>query len=138
MQISEVSRAFKSQNDTASGIMGREFRSVNQTLLETFFTPLKLATGKWVRGGHWWHAYSFGHQHALSGDSAVSAYSNQEANTFIVYYEDVDHLFDCTANNLPDLRPLKNDIYVFPHDMAWLYSMTHEHGLGPYFDESTA
>ena len=122
----------------ATVILGRDFRATNQQMLKAFFTQAKQATGKWVHGGYRWHAYSLGHQEALKGEAAASTYTEQDATHFFVLYEDADFLFNCTAASLPDLRPLKNDIYIFPHSIAWLYSMTHERGYGPYFATSGA
>ena len=52
-------------------IEGRDFRDVNQRLLNTFFMPTKTATGKWVYRGFRWHSYSYGHQEVDSGKPAV-------------------------------------------------------------------
>jgi hypothetical protein len=36
---------------------------------------------------------------------------------------------------LPDFRPLCDDVYVWPDDLAWTMAFTHEEasGLGPYY-----
>ena len=117
-------------------IEGRDFRGVNQRLLESFFMPTKAVTGKWVHLGFHWHSYSYGHQTAESGDSALTAYYQQALAEFYVYHECFDGLLKCTSNAWPDISSFRDDIYVFPCDFQWLFTTTHEQGYGPYFAEA--
>jgi len=120
---------------TATPVVGADFRRVNQQLLECFFPNVKLATGKWVYNNFRWHAYTFNHETAISGVAAFDQYRQQPMLPFYIYNEFDDDLFDCAAPTWPDVRAFNNDIYVFPHTMAWLFTATHEMsiGLGPFF-----
>ena len=67
--IDDFIAVLRSQHGTtASPVTGAEFRRVNQLLLERFFANVKRETGNWVRDGFRWHAYSFNHEMAISGD----------------------------------------------------------------------
>ena len=117
-------------------IEGRDFRTVNQRLLKSFFSPTKTATGKWVYRGFRWHSYSYGHQEVDSGDSAIAAYYRQSLMPFYVYHECFDELLKCTSDAWPDICSFGDDIYVFPCDFLWLFTTTHERGYGPYFTDA--
>ena len=119
----------------ATPVIGADFRHINQRLLESFFPNVKRATGKWVYDDYRWHAYSFNYEIAISGDAAFNRYAEQGIQPFYIYQEFDDSLLDCTAAVWPDIRTFDNDIYVFPHDLTWLFSTTHEMsiGLGPFF-----
>ena len=112
---------------------GRDFRDVNQQLLETFFVPTKAATGKWVYLGFRWHSYSYDHQQVDSGKSAIAAYFRQTLMPFYIYNEYHDELLKCTSEAWPDVCSFGDDIYVFPCDFRWLFTTTHERRYGPYF-----
>lgn len=114
-------------------IEGRDFRDVNQRLLNTFFMPTKTATGKWVYRGFRWHSYSYGHQEVDSGKPAVAAYYRQPIVPFFIYHECYDEMLKCTADAWPDICSFRDDIYVFSSDFQWLFTTTHERGYGPYF-----
>jgi len=114
-------------------IEGRDFRDVNQRLLNTFFMPTKTATGKWVHRGIRWHSYSYGHQQVDSGDSAINAYYQQPLAEFYLYHECFDELLKCTSEEWPNICSFHDDIYLFPCDFQWLFTTTHERGYGPYF-----
>ena len=130
-QIQELAQ-FKA---TAEPVGDAQMRAIHQQLLEQFFPRVKAATGKWVHGRYRWHAYSFEFEEALSGEAALDAYHNQEVSPFYAYFEFEDVLLACQAESYPDLRPLENDIYIFPQSLGWLFITTHENsvGLGPYF-----
>lgn len=120
---------------TAKPIVGADFRSINQKLLESFFPNVKRETGNWVYNKFRWHGYTFKHEPAISGEAAFDKYVQQPVAAFYVYHEFGDSLFDCSASQWPDVRVFGNDIYVCPHDMSWLFSTTHEvsMGIGPFF-----
>jgi hypothetical protein len=124
----------------AIAVDGATFRDINQRLLERFFPNVKKTTGKWVYSDYRWHGYTFNHETALSGDAAFECYREQTVAPFYIYHEFDDSLFDCMASAWPDVRAYDNDIYVFPHDMAWLFTTTHEMsiGLGPFFASPSA
>ena len=119
----------------ATPVVGADFRRINQQLLERFFPNVKQATGNWVHDDYRWHAYTFNYETALSGDAAFNRYLEQSAQQFYIYHEFDDLLFDCVALAWPDIREFDTDIYLFPHDFAWLFATTHEMsiGLGPFF-----
>jgi len=127
-------------NTTATPVVGSTFQRINQQLLETFFRNVKQATGKWVYHGYRWHAYTFNHETALSGDEAFEHYREQATAPFYIFHEFDDSAFECTSPSWPDVRAFDNDIYVFPRDMAWLFITTHEMsmGLGPFFARPSA
>ena len=119
----------------AEQIVGDEFNRIGREWLERFCSQVKQNIGQWVYNGYRWHAYSFGHEEALQGGEAFDEYHAKRIQPFYAYFEFDDLLFDCTAPAWPDLRPLDNDIYVFPHSMPWTFITTHEMSLnlGPYF-----
>ncbi len=120
---------------TAKNVGFSEAQSINRTLLKKFFPNVKRATGDWVYNGYRWHAYSFKHEIAKTGDAAMENYRERHVMPFYAYFEFDDVLLDCLADQYPDIRTLDNDIYIFPHRVNWLFVTTHEAsmGLGPYF-----
>lgn len=114
------------------------FRSWNQRWLERFCPNVKRKTGSWIYRGYRWHAYSYEYESALRGTRAFNAYVARQATDFYLFFEFDDLMFHCTGPPSPDLRPLDDDVYVFPHDLAWTFVVTHEMslGLGPYFAEA--
>lgn len=116
-------------------ITGGEFRLVCLRWLEHFCPNVKRKTGRWVYNGYWWHAYSFHHESAVTGNRAFEEYQSQRIESFFIFHESDDQLFDCSALSWPDLRSIEDDVYVFPHTLTWTFLTTHEMsiGLGPYF-----
>lgn len=62
LRLTKFVSALEELGVSSTLITGRDFREVNQQLLESFFAPTKAATGKWVYQGLRWHSYSYGHQ----------------------------------------------------------------------------
>jgi len=120
---------------TTKPVVGKLFREINQCWLETFCPNLKRETGNWVYNDYRWHAYSFNHETATAGSRAFEEYQMMPMQPFYVFQESDDKLFDCCSTKWPDLRPLEDDVYVFPHTMEWTFITTHEMSidLGPYF-----
>jgi hypothetical protein len=90
-------------------------------------------TGSWIHLGYRWHAYSYAFETALDRDAARDAYLERAASSFFVYFESADLLFDCFGNASPLFDDWRDDLYVFPADLAWTMVFTHEQesGLGP-------
>ncbi|MEM7456349.1 MAG: DUF4275 family protein [Planctomycetota bacterium] len=119
----------------ASAVTGAEFRSVNSRLLGSFYANVERSTGKWVYNVYRWHAYTYRFEQAIVGPEAFERFHQQTVMPFYIYRETDDSLFDCNARSWPDVRVFEDDVYVFPHDMAWLFITTHEasRGIGPFF-----
>ncbi len=123
-------------NVDAVPVVQSELRDLARQWLESFCPNLKQQTGKWLYNGLRWHAYSFHFEEAYTGLRAWQALQAQPVEPFLLYSEQDDLMFACTAaNGWPDLRPLAQDLYLFPHSMEWTFVTTHEMtlGLGPYF-----
>lgn len=120
---------------SAKVITGRNFRKINQSWLRAFFPNVKHNTGRWVYRGYRWHAYSFNHEVAVSGEEAFGIYQAKPIAPFYLFHELNDSLYTCTTEVWPDLRTLNDDIYLFPHQLEWMFVITHEMSidLGPYF-----
>ncbi len=134
--IHDIIATLASEHATiATPVTGTNFRHISKRFLERFFPNVKQATGNWVYNDFRWHAYTFNHETALTGDGALNRYFEQSVQPFYIYHESDDLLFDCTASAWPDVRAIDNDVYVFPHALAWLFTTTHEssNGLGPFF-----
>jgi hypothetical protein len=107
---------------------------------ETFSQPVKAATGEWVHLGYHWHAFSYGYTHALSLDTARTAYRARWEGRpvtggqalVLLPLEDETLAYRCRSD-----RPLelgRDDCNVCPPDFEWTMAFTHEDGwLGPYF-----
>jgi hypothetical protein len=122
----------------ACGVIGfplpdDEREVAKQRWLETFCPNVFGKTGRWIHLGIRWHAYSYGFEHATTGELARATYLEQQARDFLLYVESHDLLFDCFGTPSPLLW--QDDLYVFPRDLAWTMVFTHEEdaGLGPYF-----
>lgn len=120
---------------TAKAIVGQKFRTVCQVWLEAFFPNVKHNTGRWVYRGYRWHAYSFNHEVAISGEKAFGDFQAKPIEPFYLFHERNENLYKCTARTWPDLRALNDDIYIFSHRLEWMFVITHEMSieLGPYF-----
>ena len=120
---------------TAVPLQGSEFRFLSRQWLEQFCPNVRRQTGKWVFHGFRWHAYSFGHESAVSGTEAFDRYTSQPLEGFLLYHESQDLMFDCDCTKWPDIRPWAADVYIFPRSLQWTFITTHEMtlGLGPYF-----
>ncbi|SHM27172.1 DUF4275 family protein [Rhizobacter sp. OV335] len=78
-----------------------------------------------------WHVFSFERYPSVSGAPAQAAYDQQQAHEYIVLSNDRDLAF--TTDQRP-VRAMLRDYQVFPPNLAWTMSFTHEDGwLGPYF-----
>ncbi|NMO20006.1 DUF4275 family protein [Pyxidicoccus fallax] len=101
-----------------------------------YASALHEATGEWKHGRHDWHVFSFGYTHGLSGSKARHAYSLERPGSLLVIPEsEALPAGRLDANLLPDLFSLNQDVHVFPPDLSWTMSFTHEMsaGIGPYF-----
>lgn len=122
-------------NVAATPVIAAEQRAICRRWLEKFCPNVKRKTRRWVYHGFRWHAYSFNHELAETGDRAFEQYQSQSIEPFYIFDERKDLLFACSALHWPDLRGLVADVYIFPQTMAWTFVTTHEMslGLGPYF-----
>jgi hypothetical protein len=112
----------------------RERNAITKRWRERFFPHVFRETGRWVHLGYHWHAYSYRFEAALNGHEALAAYAARAERKLLVYFEE-DALFDAYGEPSPDLSAWRDDVYLFPHDLAWTMVFTHEQtlGLGPYF-----
>ena len=135
MQIDFLEKLESTYGVAATEVTGSDFRTHFKRCLERFFPNVKRHTGSWVHQGLWWHAYSFQHEAALTGLAAFEQYRSMPIEPFFLFRQWDDRLFKCTASSWPDLRDLEDDLYLFPHHMAWMFLTTHEmsRGHGPYF-----
>lgn len=119
---------------SAKLIVGENFRKIHHAWMQAFFPNVKLNTGRWVYRGYRWHAYSFNHERAMSGEDAIAVYQAMPIQPFYLFHEWDNKLYECTSKTWPDLHTLNDDIYIFPHPLDWTFTITHEMsiGLGPY------
>jgi hypothetical protein len=115
-------------------VTGAERDAIIQQWQQRFFPRVFRETGEWVHRGYHWHAYTYGFEVAVKGADALAAYTARAERKLLVYFED-DALFDAYGEPSPDFSPWGQDLYVFPHDLAWTMVFTHEQeiGLGPFF-----
>jgi len=111
-----------------------ERRALIEGWRQRFFPNVFRQTGKWVHLGYHRPAYSYRMEVALKKSEALAAYAARAERKLLVYFED-DELFDAYGEPSPDLSAWGQDVYVFPHDLAWTMTFNHEQGigLGPYF-----
>ena len=111
-----------------------EARQLSQAWLSAFCPLVKETTGKWIKDGFRWHAYSFEIQPCRHGLKALDAYRSQVAEPFFVFDEPCRSAYECTASELPDFSDYSDEVYVCAHDFQWSMAFTHEQpDLGPYF-----
>lgn len=83
-----------------------------------------------------WHVFSYERYPSLSGQAALKEYEQHEAPEFWVISNERNEGFVTDA--LPTSCSLR-DWIVFPSNLAWTMTFTHEDGwLGPYFARSAA
>ena len=114
----------------------RERWEALQRWREVYAANLHATTGSWKRGDYEWHVFSFEFAEALNGHRAVEEYLAQQPHEFLVVPEDEScEAIQIAGGKLPDLRRVRDDIYVWPTDLEWTMAFTHEEsiGLGPYF-----
>jgi hypothetical protein len=103
---------------------------------EVYAATLYQKTGQWKHQEFDWHVFSFEFATALNGDQAFSAYELITPGWVFVVPEDsrLEAAF-MFALRLPDFRPLRADVTVWPASLEWTMAFTHEEslGLGPYF-----
>ena len=100
--------------------------------LHAFCPGVRRATGDAIHRGYRWHAFSYGYDLALCGESATRAYARAGRSNFRLLFED-GSIFECFGPPAVDLSG--EDCYVFSDDLGWTMAFTHEQesGLGPYF-----
>lgn len=89
-----------------------------------------------------WHVFSFEKYPSLSGQDALSCYSEQKAPSYIVLpeFQMYDGEVAFITKTLPERgrMDVTTDFYVFPKNIAWTMAFTHEEGwLGPYFAKNS-
>jgi hypothetical protein len=78
-----------------------------------------------------WHIFSSARYPSLSGNNAIAEYAKQMAPEYVVLSNDRKTSF--VTDLLPSTADM-SDWYVFPGNLAWTMTFTHEDGwLGPYF-----
>lgn len=98
---------------------------------ECFCSELKARTGKWTKGGVDWNTFALGFAPCLWDEKALNAYSGCPSDDFLVVPAgNRGGAFRCRAAQLPDLTPVRNELYVFPPGLDWTMVFTHE---GPIF-----
>lgn len=107
-----------------------------RTWREAFATRLHEKTRKWKSGDFDWHVFSFQYAPSMNGEEALTAYEAISGGRLFVVPEDsgLEAVF-LRASRLPDFRPYRGDVIVWPDTLAWTMAFTHEEslGLGPYF-----
>jgi hypothetical protein len=78
-----------------------------------------------------WHTFSFGAHPAVALGEAQAEYERSQSPEFVVLSDDRDEAL------IVDQKPQScslSDYHVFPNNLAWSMSFTHEDGgLGPFF-----
>ncbi len=102
----------------------------------TFRAPGALRRTSSYNSGFLWHTFSFELTRAETGRAALRAYDKERDESVFVIPGDefgprpsaVFVKVSCPLRFEPHL-----DYTVFPEDLAWTMSFTHEDGHGPYF-----
>jgi hypothetical protein len=103
---------------------------------EVYAIGLHAATERWKDGQYEWNAFLQPRVRVLNGGKAGVAYQAETASRILVCPEDprlpAVKMLDAL---LPDFRPESEDVLVWPEDLSWMMTFTHEEslGLGPYF-----
>ena len=120
---------------TARRLEGRAIRDFFRQWHEAFFANVKRSTRKWVYRGIHWHAYSYSIEEAICGTQAVSLFQATTIEPFYLFHETRDQVFQCVVEQWPDFQSVKEDLYIVPCSLQWMFVTTHEIslGLGPYF-----
>ena len=109
-------------------------KDVEKRWLEMFAQKVKRATGSWICEGFKWHGFSYEHEEAIDGKSALHEYQGQWAAPYFVFDEEGIWSYKCSSKKYPDFTVLGADIYVVHHNMKWTMVFTHEQPHdGPYF-----
>ena len=135
-KAAQYTEQFSSEFQTElTRIQGDSFDDINRKWLGRYCRNVKKNTGHWIYNKYRWHAYTFNHHSALEGERAFDAYVSRKMEPFCLFFEFDNLLFACVATTWPDVRPMQNDIYVFPHRMTWTFITTHESSMdiGPFF-----
>jgi hypothetical protein len=105
---------------------------------ETFASPVKQRTGRWVYRGFEWHAFSYGFCQARSGKHALSDYLAEPVDDiYVIPQEDRNVAFSCKSDRHIDFSACGIDLYVVPRDFSWTIAFTHEQpGIGPFFSRA--
>jgi len=78
-----------------------------------------------------WHVLSYQAYPSVSMREAYSQYQQQFAQSFVVLS---NHRDQAIETNVRPTSCSDSDFFVFPPNMAWTMSFTHEDGwIGPYF-----
>ncbi len=113
-----------------------EWSLVHSQWTAAFRAPKRTADNHPVTDDYLWHRFSFGVHPSLEFDPAQHEYERQavKGRWFLLSaWKAASFGYECTGP-LPNLRPLRADLLVFPRDPAWTMAFTHEDGhCGPYF-----
>lgn len=92
-----------------------------------------------------WHLFSFNLLHAKTNEEAKNMFNTQMKRDLYVFYDDcmeaylIKNAELLTTDDVDRYHDLCNfsqaDIYLFDMEKKWVYVMTHESDLGPYFYE---
>ncbi|VUD67629.1 hypothetical protein TDB9533_03899 [Thalassocella blandensis] len=78
-----------------------------------------------------WHIFSGGRYPSIEGKAAQEAYDTHRCATYMVMHNN-EYSVRLTRSKPIDVN--RQDVFVFPENMAWTMAFTHEGGwLGPYF-----
>ena len=85
-----------------------------------------------------WNAFTIGGCPAIRGNRALAEYERQRLAEYIVWSENPEvPMYRCAGGNPPVFSG--NDVHVFPVDIAWSMSFTHEDGwVGPFFARASS
>lgn len=114
-------------------------RTLFQRWLETYATPVKAQTGKWVHLGYPWHAFSYEFVRALSGHAALGAYAElwDEPTPRRLFLLPESRAFALACDASAPVSFERTEWIVVADDFEWTMVFTHEDGLlGPYFSRA--
>ncbi len=82
-----------------------------------------------------WHTFSYGTRPCAEGYAAYRAFRGTvECDLYVISATDDIIGARIDVSKPPDLTALRMDLSVFPKDLSWTMTLTHEHGIhGPYF-----
>lgn len=103
---------------------------------DAYCAKLRSETGKPVYRGFRWHVFSGNYYPSQEGAEAESSYGKEKVHQVFVIPEEGEKEAGFSSDRMPpvEIALLKRDFQVFPKNLAWTMSFTHEYGwLGPYF-----
>jgi hypothetical protein len=108
-------------------LQGHDRWGAMQRWRKVYAARLHEATGRWTYRGYDWNVFAAGYARALDGRHAVEEYELQRAAAILICpMREAYPALRLVGGTLPDLRPIYEDITVWPDDLSWTMAFSHE------------